>query len=142
MSEDVFLPDGRLAARADDLRFSFVRSSGPGGQNVNKTATKAELRWRLADSPTPEDVRRRFVASFRTRINGDGELVLTSQRFRSQERNAADCLAKLREMLAAAATPPKRRRPTRPTKASKQRRLDSKRRQSEAKTRRRSPEVE
>lgn len=139
MSEDIYLPDGRLAARGDELRFSFVRSSGPGGQNVNKTATKAELRWSLAESSLPDEVRRRLLASFRSRVNAAGELVIVSQRYRSQDRNQQDCLQKLGEMLAAAATPPKRRKPTRPTRASVERRLTDKRRTSERKARRQPP---
>ncbi|MDH3283807.1 MAG: alternative ribosome rescue aminoacyl-tRNA hydrolase ArfB [Acidobacteriota bacterium] len=111
-----------------ELRFQFARSSGPGGQNVNKLSTKAVLRWRVATSPSlPEPVRERFMDRYLRRITQGGELVLTSQRFRDQGRNVADCLEKLRQMLEEVAAPPKRRRPTKPTAGSKRRRLDDKR---------------
>src|SRR2546422_2368301 len=83
-----------------ELQWSFVRSSGPGGQNVNKVASKAVLRWDLAGSPSvPAEVKARLRTLQRRRITGDGELLLTSQRFRDQERNRLDCLDKLREMI-------------------------------------------
>ncbi len=125
----------RLSVPLREFSFEFARSGGPGGQNVNKVASKATLRWAVERSPSlPEEVRRRFVAKHHRRINSDGELVLSSQRFRDQGRNVADCLEKLRAMLAEAAKRPKTRRRTRPTKASKQRRLDEKRRRSATKS--------
>jgi ribosome-associated protein len=125
-----------------ELRFTFVRSSGPGGQNVNKLNTKALLRWPVTKSPSlPEAVRRRFLAKYRRRITSEGDLLITSQRFRDAGRNVADCLEKLREMLAEAAVAPKSRRPTRPTRASVQRRLDEKRKHSRKKQQRR-PELD
>ena len=115
----------------EEFTFTFVRSSGPGGQNVNKLNTKATLRWPVTASPSlPDDVRRRFAAKYRNRLTGEGEFVLTSQRFRDQPRNRADCLEKLREMLTSVATAPKKRKRTRPTLASKERRLGEKRRRS------------
>jgi len=123
-----------------EIQFQFVRSSGPGGQHVNKVATKAELRWPVHASPSlPEPVRRRLVERQRRRINNQGELVLTSQRFRDAGRNVADCLEKLRAMLAEVERPPKPRKPTRPTRASRERRLEQKRQRSEKKARRRPP---
>jgi ribosome-associated protein len=89
--------------------WSYVRSGGPGGQNVNKVASKAVLRWDVASSPSlPADVKARLRAREANRITAEGELVLTSQRYRDQERNRQDCLDKLREMIARAAA---RRRP-------------------------------
>jgi len=121
-----------------EFRFTFSRSSGPGGQNVNKLNTKALLRWPVADSPSlPEAVRKRLLAKYGRRVNCDGELLIASQRFRDAGRNVADCLEKLRAMLRAVASPPKRRRPTKPTGASVRRRLEDKRRQSQKKRRRR-----
>jgi ribosome-associated protein len=112
-----------------ELRFRFSRSSGAGGQNVNKVNTKATLRWNVRGSPSiGEGVRRRFCARYQRRITADGELVITSQRFRDQGRNVADCLEKLREMLAEVASPRRRRRPTGPSRASVERRLTQKRR--------------
>jgi ribosome-associated protein len=125
-------PDIRVPDR--ELQFSFVRSSGPGGQNVNKVNSKAVLRWSVATSGgVPAAVRERFFARFGSRINDAGELVLTSERYRDQPRNEEDCRQKLREMLAAVARPPKRRRKTRPTRASIERRHDQKRTRSKKK---------
>jgi ribosome-associated protein len=118
----------RIRIPLRELRFTFTRSSGAGGQNVNKVNTKAVLRWSVGSSPSlPEGVRERFLERFRRRITAEGDLVLTSQRFRDRGRNVADCLEKLRGMLAEVATPPRRRRPTRPTTASVERRLKQKR---------------
>ena len=123
-----------------ELHFSFARSSGAGGQNVNKVNTKATLRWDVHASPgLPDDVRERFLARYARRITRNGELVLASQRYRDQGRNTADCLEKLRAMLLEVATAPRRRRPTRPSKASRERRLASKRASSERKRLRRRP---
>ncbi len=123
-----------------ELHFSFSRSSGAGGQNVNKVNTKATLRWDVLASPSlPDGVRERFQVSYVRRITRAGELVITSQRYRDQGRNTADCLEKLRAMLLGVATAPRRRKPTRPSKASRERRLASKRATSERKRRRRRP---
>lgn len=137
----VLVVDSRLRIPLKEFEFSFARSGGPGGQNVNKLNTKATLRWPIAASESlPPAVKQRFLESYATRISNDGELIITSQRFRDQGRNIDDCLEKLREMLAAVATPPKKRRPTRPTKASKERRLNEKRATSQKKQRRRDGE--
>jgi ribosome-associated protein len=121
-----------------EIRFSFARSSGPGGQNVNKLSTKAVLRWSVATSPSlSEPVRQRFLARQRRRITGSGDLLITSQRFRDAGRNVADCLEKLRQMLREAAVAPRPRKPTKPTRASRQRRIAEKRVHSEKKQRRR-----
>ena len=118
----------RLRIPLAEFEFSFVRSSGPGGQNVNKVNSKAVLRWQALASPSlPEDVRARLAARYRARITASGELLVTSQRYRDQARNANDCLEKVRELLAAIATAPKKRRPTRPSRGAKERRLESKR---------------
>ena len=133
----------RIRIPLRELHFDFARSSGPGGQNVNKVATKAVLRWPVARSRSlPDDVRERFMARYRRRITRDGELVLQSQRFRDRGRNVADCLEKLREMLDAVAMPPKPRKPTKPSGASRKRRLESKRHRSQVKRRRHRPGAE
>ena len=130
----------RIRIPMRELRFRFVRSAGPGGQNVNKVNTKAVLRWRLGSSQSlPDDVRERFEKKFARRISTRGDLLLSSDRYRSQQRNVDDCLAKLRRMLTAVATAPKKRKRTRPTAASVERRLEEKRRRAKAKQRRRRP---
>ncbi len=130
----------KIRIRLKELRFSFSRSSGAGGQNVNKLNTKATLRWEVARSQSlPEDVRARFLERYRRRITADGELMLTSQRFRDQGRNVADCLEKLRGMLAAVARPPRTRKATKPTRSSVERRLSSKHRTRLKKQRRQRP---
>src|SRR6184192_3934541 len=125
------IPDG-------ELQWSFVRSGGPGGQNVNKVASKAVLRWNLAASPSLlEDVKARFRAQQRNRITIDGDLIVTSQRFRDQERNKEDCLEKLRHMILQATLIPKPRKPSKPGRAARERRLQVKRHHSEIKKNRR-----
>jgi ribosome-associated protein len=129
-------PDIRIDE--SELRFTFVRSSGPGGQNVNKVNSKAVLRFSIEQSPgVPEGVRGRFINRFGNRLTEAGELVVTSQRHRDQRRNADDCIAKLEEMLAAVARPPRRRKKTRPTRASVERRKEQKRARSKTKSNRR-----
>src|SRR5262249_9724992 len=131
-----------LRIPANELSFTFARSSGPGGQNVNKVNSKATLRWNARESLSLlPDVRERFLARFGQRLTQAGEMIVVSQRYRDQGRNVADCLDKLRAMLAEVATPPRRRRPTKPTRASGRRRLENKRATSERKASRRKPGV-
>ena len=121
-----------------ELNFTFARSAGPGGQNVNKVNTKATLKWDVVASPSlPEDVRRRFLQKYSRRISKVGTLVLVSQRFRDQGRNVADCLEKLRQLLAEVAVAPTPRKKTKPSRAARQRRLADKRATSDKKQRRR-----
>lgn len=124
----------RIAIPDEELRFSFARSSGPGGQNVNKVASKATLHWSVTTSPSlPDDVRERFLSSFPSRITKEGDIVISSQEYRDQPKNIAACLDKLADMLRQVAKAPKKRRPTKPTKGSKLRRLNEKRLRSETK---------
>jgi ribosome-associated protein len=121
-----------------EIVFRFVRSSGAGGQNVNKVASKAVLRWSAAKSPSvASDVRARFLARFGARITSEGDLVLACDRHRERERNRDECLERLRHMLAAVVTPPKLRRKTRAPRAAAERRLRDKRMRSVKKQQRR-----
>jgi ribosome-associated protein len=129
-----------LAIPDDELEFSYARSGGPGGQNVNKVASKAVLRWNLAaNTSLPADVKDRLRQQQANRITDEGDLLIQGQRFRDQARNAEDCLERLRAMVLQALHPPTPRRKTRPTRGSRQRRLTDKRQHSERKTRRRPP---
>ncbi len=133
----MLIVNSRLRIPLREFQFTFARSSGPGGQNVNKVNTKALLRWAVMKSPSlPEAVRKRLLAKYGRRVTSEGDLLVVSQRFRDAGRNVADCLEKLRAMLAEAAVVPKTRRVTRPTRASVRRRLDNKRRQSQKKRQR------
>lgn len=133
-------PEAEPQIPQQELRFSFARSSGPGGQNVNKVNSKALLRWSVVRSPTlDEAIRQRLLSQFRHRITADGDLLLSSERFRDAGRNVADCLEKLRAILREAARPPRKRKKTRPTRASRQRRVTAKRLRSQTKQARRSP---
>ena len=110
------------------IAIHFARSGGPGGQNVNKVNTKAEVRVRVADLAFPaDDVRERFLAREGTRVTAGGELLITSQVHRSQAQNLEECLGRLVGMLRAALVRPRVRRATRPTAGSRQRRLAEKR---------------
>ena len=111
-----------------ELEEAFVRSPGPGGQNVNKVATAVQLRFPLERTTTlPEDVKRRLRGVAGRRVTAEGWLVIEANRFRSQARNREDARARLLELIRKAAHPPKPRKPTRPSAASKQRRLQEKR---------------
>jgi ribosome-associated protein len=121
-----------------EFTLTFSRSSGPGGQNVNKVNTKVTLRWNVTDSPTlPAAVKQRFLRYYAARITESGELVINSQKTRSQPSNASDCLQRVHQLIAAVAVAPKIRRKTRPSKGSRERRLESKRQRSSLKRNRR-----
>jgi ribosome-associated protein len=135
--------NGQIRIPEAEFGWSFVRSGGPGGQNVNKVASKAVLRWDVAASPSlPDDVKARLRAQQRRRITTEGEFVLSSQRYRDQERNRQDCLEKLRAFVLQATAMPKVRKKKKPTRASKERRLAEKRHRSGTKTARRRPVAE
>ncbi|MBN1627135.1 MAG: aminoacyl-tRNA hydrolase [Deltaproteobacteria bacterium] len=129
----------RISIDEREIREDFIRSSGPGGQNVNKVATAVQLRFDVGNSPSlPDDVRARLITLAGRRITKEGELVIKAARFRTQEHNRRDATERLVDLIRkAAAPPPKPRRETRPSKASKERRMDRKHRQGELKTMRR-----
>ena len=136
----MFRIDSRTSIDEADLRESFIRASGPGGQNVNKVATAVELRYDARGATTlPEDVRERLMKLAGSRLTQEGVIVLLAQRFRTQERNRADALERLVTMVRQAAVRPIKRIATRPTLGSKTRRLDAKKIASTTKSLRRKP---
>lgn len=117
-----------------EIQLEFVRSSGPGGQNVNRVATAVQLRFDVRNSPSlPDDARQRLTRIAGKRVTEDGVLIIDARRYRTQERNRQDALDRLVELIRRAARKPKVRRPTRPTAESKRRRLEAKRRRGEKK---------
>jgi len=133
VNERIQIPDS-------EFTFAFSRSSGPGGQNVNKVCSKALLTWDVTRSPSiPQDVRERFLIRFRRRINKEGMLLITSQRYRDQARNMQDCLSKLGELLLSVAVTPTKRKASAPSRGAKQRRLNDKHVRSDKKQSRRPP---
>ena len=130
--------NAEIALEEREIEESFLRSPGPGGQNVNKLETAVQLRFDVRRSSSlPEPVRRRLERLAGRRLTGEGVLVLTAHRHRTRERNRADALERLVELIGKAAVPPVPRRPTRPTVASKQRRLEAKKRRGRNKQLRR-----
>jgi ribosome-associated protein len=118
----------RLTIPATQLELQYARSSGPGGQNVQKVNSKATLKWQILENPLIDPAwSRRVATAYRSRINSEGQLVLHSQLHRDQGRNVADVLAKLREILLTCEHPPKSRKRTKPTHGSQLRRLEGKR---------------
>ena len=129
-----------LAIDESEIAFAFLRASGPGGQNVNKVETAVQLRFDVRHSPSLDDyVKRRLEKLAGSRLTQGGVLILSAQRFRSQERNREDALDRLRQLVIKAALRPKRRVTTRPTLASKKRRVDMKVKRGETKRLRTGP---
>ena len=124
VTPNIAIPDAELVER-------FVRSSGPGGQNVNKVSTAVELRFDVANSPSlPDALRARLLARSDRRLTDEGVLVISAQRFRTQDRNREDARERLAEIVRAALHVPKKRVATKPTRASKERRIEQKKRRA------------
>ncbi len=133
----------RIVIPHSEWEWSFARSSGPGGQNVNKVNSKAILRWRpLECAVLPEEMRQRFMTRYASRLTTAGELIVESEEYRDQPQNIRRCLEKLQEMLATVVQPPRKRKPTRRTAGSQRRRLADKKARSDIKERRRPPEFD
>jgi ribosome-associated protein len=133
----ISLPQSREIPRSE-IHLQFVRSSGPGGQNVNKVSSKVQLRWNARHTTRlPEPVKERFLARYASRLTNDGDIIIVSQSTRDQRVNQEDCVNRLREMILSVWHPPKARKPTKPTKGAKERRLKAKQNVSQKKNLRR-----
>lgn len=122
---------------SEEIELKAIRSQGPGGQNVNKVASAIHLRFDINASSLPESIKSALLKINDKRVTGDGIIVIKAQQFRTQEQNRIDALRRLDELVAAAAAKPKTRRATKPTYASKQKRLDTKAKRSTTKSLRR-----
>ncbi|MCX2975884.1 alternative ribosome rescue aminoacyl-tRNA hydrolase ArfB [Candidatus Marimicrobium litorale] len=120
----------------EEIRFRAIRAQGAGGQNVNKVSTAIHLRFDVQSSSLPERYKHKLLELSDQRLNTDGEIVIKAQRYRSQEKNRADALARLAELINDTIKVEKRRRPTKPTRGSKQRRMDKKTQRGKLKTQR------
>ena len=128
------LPSAQHPIPPGELSFEFFRATGPGGQNVNKVSTAVRLRFDVRRSPSlPPDVKERLLRLAGSRLTAEGVLVVEARRFRTQEQNRQDAVARLQELIEKAWHAPRRRRPTRPSLASKERRLETKKRRATAK---------
>ncbi|MCG6872731.1 MAG: aminoacyl-tRNA hydrolase [Gammaproteobacteria bacterium] len=130
---------GDIELAEEELQFRFVLASGPGGQNVNKVASAAQLRFDTASAALPDPVRARLRALAGRRLTREGEIVITAKSYRTRERNRHDAIERLLSLIRQAARPPRTRKKTRPPRASKERRLQEKRTRSRRLDARRTP---
>lgn len=128
----------RITVNEDEIQFDFIRSSGPGGQNVNKVSSGVQLRFDVTNSPSlPEDVRKRLMRQAHNRITQEGILILEAKQYRTQEQNRQAAVERLTELIRAAAKKPKIRKRTKPSKEANRKRLEAKRRRGKIKRLRR-----
>ena len=132
--------NARLTIPGSEIQVTYARSSGPGGQHVNKTSSRALLRWNLESSEAPDDATRTLLREkLSGRLTAEGDLLIASERHRESGRNVQDALERFQALLRTALTPRKKRRKTRPTRGSVDRRIKDKKRRSETKRQRRPP---
>ena len=126
-------PASPITVRAEEVEITAVRAQGAGGQNVNKVSSAIHLRFDIAASSLPPEVKQRLLALRDQRISRDGVVVLKAQKFRTQEKNRSEAMRRLQQLVDSVAKPPKERRPTKPTAGSRRRRLDEKVRRGQVK---------